>query len=300
MLKKNMSHILTFVASDLTRHPLNDDFFSFLKTHNIDPAAALWLCNHRALDIALDQPMKAAAILALRNKLASFEVDVFYTTAENRQKKLLLADMDSTIVVGETLDELAAFAGVKTQVEEITARAMNGELDFHAALTERVALLKNLPIGALEETLNAMQLMPGADILLKTMKQNGAKTVLVTGGFTCFAEDVQNMLDFDYIHGNHLEIKDDVLTGAILPPILDKHAKLSYLKQYAKDLGIELSDAMTIGDGANDVPMLEAAGLGIGYEPKPLLQETLINQIRFNTLEAALYAQGYSGFEEDI
>ena len=290
-----MTHYLTFVAADTSENPLTNDFLAFLQDGGFDTSDISWLCPQKALDLHIQDDLSKTEVKNLRNKLRSQRIDVFFTPAQNRKKKMLLADMDSTIVVGETLDELAAFAGVKTQVEEITTRAMNGELDFDSALRERVGLLKNLPVEALEETASAVQLMTGAKSLVGTMKQNGAKTILVTGGFMFFAEDVRINAGFDFVHGNILEIEANVLTGNVIPPILDKNAKLAYLKDYSRKLGIDAQDIMAIGDGANDLPMLEAAGLGIGYYPKALLEERLINVILHGDLTAALYAQGYEG-----
>lgn len=294
-----MTYYLTFVAADTSQNALDRDFVSFLKDEGYETDDISWLCPTKALDLPLEKSLTHNEVRSLRNRLRNKMVDVFLTPAESRKKKMLLADMDSTIVVGETLDELASFAGVKAQVEEITKNAMNGLLDFEQAIKERVGLLKNLPIEALEETARAVQLMPGAESLVRVMKKNGAKTILVTGGFMFFAEDVKANAGFDFVHGNRLEIEADVLTGNVIPPILDKSAKLAYLKDYAQKFQIDHDQIMAIGDGANDLPMLEAAGLGIGYHPKPLLEEKLMNIILHGNLTAALYAQGYQGtFEQ--
>ncbi len=290
-----MSYYLTFVAADTSQNPLTSSFIDFLADEGIDISRPKWLCPKKALDIPLDNALDKHDVKSLRNRLRLKNIDVFFTRAENRKKQLFLADMDSTIVVGETLDELASFAGVKDRVEDITTRAMNGELDFEEAVRERVELLKNLPVAALEETARAVQLMPGAKSLVTTMKQNGAKTILVTGGFMFFANDIRARAGFDHVHGNRFDIQADVLTGKVIPPILDKHAKLAYLKDYAQKFDIAADNILAMGDGANDLPMLEAAGLGIGYHPKALLEEKLMNVILHGDLTAALYAQGYVG-----
>lgn len=234
----------------------------------------------------------------MRDSLKDDEIDVFMTPIENRRKKLLLADMDSTIVTGETLDDLAEHAGIKDQVAEITRRAMNGKLDFQAAITERVGLLKGLETGALNDTLKKIQISPGAQTLISTMRENGTYCVLVSGGFTFFTAAVSMQLQFHSHQGNELEIEDGKLTGNVKMPILDKTAKVAFLKEYMNRSNLKAEECITIGDGANDIPMLKMAGLGIGYKPKPAVAEEIDNLIIHGDLTAALYAQGYR--EEDF
>ena len=282
-----MSHFfITFVA---TQTPLSEsmvhiagDFIDFQ-----------WLAKDRAAEIKVEKPLGKAALTYIRQQLAAQKIDVFQTPAAHRRKTLLLADMDSTIVTGETLDELAAYAGIKDQISAITARAMNGELDFHAALRERVGLLTSLPAEKLGETLEQTQLTTGAKIFVKTMKKHGAHCALVSGGFTFFTEAIAKQAGFDTHHGNQLEIAQDKLTGRVIDPILDKNSKLAFLKDYAQKLNLSLDQTLTIGDGANDLPMLQAAGLGLGFHAKPAVVEQLDNMIRFGDLTSALFAQGY-------
>ena len=277
---------LTLVANDtpLTEKTINivGDFIDFQ-----------WLKKDKAADIRLNQPLGRAAINYLRTQLENQKIDVFHTASDNRRKKLLLADMDSTIVTGETLDELAAYAGIKDKIAAITARAMNGELDFHAALRERVGLLTGLSDSKLQETLDETHLTSGAQTFVQTMKKHGAHCVLVSGGFTFFTQAIANQTGFDNHHGNTLDIQDGKLTGKVIDPILDKESKRAFLNEYVQQRGITLEDTLTIGDGANDLPMLQAAGLGIGFHAKPTVVEQLDNMIRFGDLTSALYAQGY-------
>lgn len=253
-----------------------------------------WLAPEKAADIHLLSPLGDAALTYIRTQLAPQQIDVFYTPAHNRKKRLLLADMDSTIVTEETLDELAAHAGLKDEIAAITARAMNAELDFHDALHARVSKLKNLPINTLDETLARTPLTPGARTFVHTMRSHGATCVLVSGGFTHFTKAIAQQVGFHHNHGNTLDTANGKLTGTVSPPILDKNAKLAFLKDYCAHLNLSPQDALTIGDGANDLPMLEAAGLGLGFHAKPAVTQHITNTIRFGDLTAALFAQGYS------
>ncbi len=251
-----------------------------------------WLAQHKAADIPVQNCVNMEQMKALRAVFAADRIDVLCVPREGRKKKLLLADMDSTIVTTETLDELAGKAGIKDKIAAITARAMNGELDFHAALRERVGLLKDLPVTALHETLDETELCEGADKLVHGMRENGATCVLVSGGFTFFTSAIAEQAGFHHHHGNELEHDGNVLVGTVSGVILDKDAKLAFLKKYAGELGIDLSETVAIGDGANDLPMLTAAGLGIGYRPKPVLEESLLNVLKYADLTGVLYVQG--------
>ncbi|MDE1907054.1 MAG: phosphoserine phosphatase SerB, partial [Rhodospirillales bacterium] len=198
-----------------------------------------------------------------------------------------------TIITAETLDELAAFAGVKEQVAALTTRAMNGELDFAAALHERVALLKGLKLSALEETWKEMRYMPGAKTLVATMNAFGATTALVSGGFSFFTARVAQELGFAAHRANILRDDGAALTGAVEEPILDKAAKLAALAEFAEARGVKLAATLAVGDGANDLPMLKAAGLGVAYRAKPIVAAELINRVEHTDLTSLLFAQGY-------
>ncbi len=291
-----MSFILTLVASG---KPLSAGHLALaadnLATLSIgtagDPA---WLDPHKAADIPLLQKPNHDQIHTLRILLEPDKIDVFVVPATNRRKKLLLADMDATIVVGETLDELAGQAGpeIQKRIAAITERAMRGELDFEAALRERVAMLTDLPVETLGKTRAGMAFSPGAKELVATMRKHGATCVLVSGGFDFFTGWIAEQAGFHHHHANRFDIENHKLTGKVIDPVLDKQAKLSFLRQYAQELKIDQKDTLAIGDGSNDLPMLQAAGLGIGYRPKPLLRDTLDNCILHGDLTAALYAQG--------
>lgn len=290
-----MNFILTLVAAD---HNLSAGHIAkiekFIEDHGIMlTGAPEWLHEHIAVDLPIAQSLTIEQMKALRAHLDKDKIDPFCTSSESRRKALLMADMDSTIVTTETLDELAAEAGIKDKIATITERAMRGELDFHDALRERVGLLKGLSTDALKTTLDQTEISKGAKTLVKTMRGHDAFCALVSGGFTYFTGDIAEKLGFHAHHGNVLNIKDDKLTGDVQEPILDKDSKLSFLKQYCEKQSITLKNTVAIGDGANDLPMLEAAGLGIGYRPKPLLEDTLLNCIRHTDLNAVLYVQGY-------
>ncbi len=293
-----MSDVLTLVASS-DGAALSEKHFkkiaAIIEHYNLHfSSKIIWLSKKIAAECSISGKAQSALVAHLREELAADKIDFFITPNENRQKKLLLADMDSTIVTTETLDELAAHAGIKDKVSEITARAMNGELDFHQALRARIALLKDLPSKAVMQTLEQTQLSLGADILVKTMRKSGATCVLVSGGFTLFTEEIAVRCGFNFHHGNALEIKDEKLTGNVVEPILDKHAKVNFLSNYTQDLNLTMQDCLAIGDGANDLPMLKEAGLGIGYRPKDAVKSEMHNCILYGDLTAALYAQGYS------
>ena len=287
-----MSYILTLVATQ------NSAPHTIIAPHLQSAPSWTWLAKDKAIESPLKFLPKPENLQAIRKICDDHKTDLFITAAKDRRKTLLLADMDSTIVIGETLDDLAAHAGIKDKIAAITARAMNGELDFHDAIRSRVALLKDLPANTLDTALQETHLNKGAKALVQTMKAGGATCVLISGGFTAFTKSIAAQVGFHHHHGNTLGIENNRLTGQVIAPILDKTAKLTALNDYAKTHAIDLSSAMTIGDGANDLPMLLGAhnngGLGIGYYAKPSVASQLTNIIRHGDLSAALYAQGYT------
>ncbi len=225
-------------------------------------------------------------------------IDMVVQPTEGRRKKMLLADMDSTMIQQECIDELAAEAGVGARVAEITAKAMNGELDFEGAIDERVGLLKDLPEEIIDQVLNTrIDYMPGGKALVQTMKANGGYAALVSGGFTAFTAKVAGELGFDENRANTLEIADGKLTGRVVRPILGREAKLDALEEITKTLGIEHADVLAVGDGMNDLLMLANAGTGVALHGKPALQAECDVRINHGDLTALLYIQGYAKSE---
>lgn len=222
-------------------------------------------------------------------------VDLVIQPSAGRRKKMLLADMDSTMIQQECIDELAELAGVGAQVKEITSRAMNGELDFEGALIERVGLLGGLPETVINDVLaTRITLMPGGAALLATMKANGAYAALVSGGFTSFTTHVAARLGFDENRANTLLIDAGTLTGAVAHPILGRDAKVAALEEITRKLGISEDDVLAVGDGANDLGMLQRAGAGVALHAKPSVQAQAKLRINHGDLTALLFLQGYS------
>ncbi len=267
-----------------------------------DVCSPRWLTDADAAGAAVDLPFAgldpdqadAAARAALAPIYPQGGIDVIAQKSSGRKKTILIADMDSTIVTSETLDELAAHVGLKDHIAAITARAMNGEIDFRAALRERVGLLAGLSAAALDETLAAVRFTPGGRETVMTMRANGATTVLISGGFLPFARPVAATCGFDRVFANDLVIADGKLTGAVADPILDRNAKLSTLLATAAELGVGADAALAVGDGANDLPMIQAAGLGIAFHGKPSVVAGARAALNFADLTGLLYAQGYA------
>jgi phosphoserine phosphatase len=222
-------------------------------------------------------------------------VDVIVQRASGRRRKLLVADMDSTMITIECIDELADYAGIKAQVAEVTERAMRGELDFEGALDARVTLLKDLDAAMIDRCrAERVKIMPGATALVRTMRANGADCYLVSGGFTVFADAVAADIGFTRALSNTLDIKDGRLLGTVSRPIIGAQAKKDTLLAEAAAHGLDADDCLAVGDGANDIPMIEAAGLGVAYHAKPKTAAAAGARIDHNDLTALLYAQGYA------
>ncbi len=258
-----------------------------------DAGAPDWLAPGTACDLPFGNLAVEQAEAAIRHALTGLPLDVFAQPCATRRKRLLVADMESTIIEQEMLDELGDYVGLKEHIAAITARAMNGEIDFKAAVRERVALLKGLREEVIDEVWQRATLMPGAAPLVATMRANGAVCVLVSGGFRCFTSRVRAWIGFDDDRGNALQVVDGVMTGLVEEPILDKDSKLEALLAYAGEHRVPMAETMAVGDGANDLPMLLAAGLGIAYHAKPAVAAEARARVDHGDLTALLYAQGY-------
>jgi phosphoserine phosphatase len=256
-----------------------------------------WLSPGRALDIPFDHD-PVQVLERARHHFRDQPVDVNVVPAADRRKKLLIADMDSTIIGCECLDELADMAGLKTKVSAITEKAMRGELDFAAALRERVAMLKGLPLTALERVYaERIRLNSGARTLVATMKKHGAHTLLVSGGFTFFTSRVAKDAGFEADQANILLDDGSALTGEVREPILGREAKLAALEKAARLLNLKAAETLAVGDGANDLGMIERAGLGVAYRAKPIVAQAAGARVTHGDLSALLYLQGYSDDE---
>lgn len=252
------------------------------------------LLGPNAADLPVDSPFQALIRERAEAALAGRRVDVCVQPAVGRRKRLLIADMDSTIINVECLDELADFAGVKDAVSAITERAMAGELAFEGALRERVAMLKGLGLDALRRCYDErVRLNPGAETLVRTMAAHGARCVLVSGGFTFFTDRVAAAAGFHANRANTLIEDAGALAGLVGEPILGREAKLAALREESAALGATPADALAIGDGANDLAMIEAAGLGVAYRAKPIVAAQADARVDHADLTALLYFQGY-------
>jgi phosphoserine phosphatase len=257
------------------------------------PADGLEVLGEGAADLFVEGAELAALRASADRALAMLPIDYCVQPADGRRKRLLIADMDSTIIGCECLDELADFAGCKAQVAEVTAKAMAGEIPFESALAERVALLAGLDLAVLQRAFDErVRLNPGAARLVRTMTAHGARCVLVSGGFDFFTGRVARAAGFVAHHANRLIDDGARLTGAVAQPILGREAKLAALRDEAAALGLQPADVVAIGDGANDLAMIEAAGLGIAYRAKPLVAARADARIDNGDLTAALYFQG--------
>ena len=256
------------------------------------PGSTLWLAPGTAVDIAFTGALNGVDA-ALRAAFAGRPIDIAVQPAENRRKRLLVADMESTIVTRELLDELAGFAGIKVQISTITARTMEGELDFAQSLRERVALLAGLPELVTEQVKALIELTPGARTLVRTMRAHGAYTALVSGGFDCFTAIAAAACGFGEHHGNRLLIENGRLTGRVAEPVFGPPAKLAALVELTAARGLTPADAAAVGDGANDIPMLRAAGLGVAYRGKPAVSAAARFRLDYADLTGLLFLQGY-------
>jgi len=256
-----------------------------------------WLNRDIACEIT--EPKSIDAVAAARAEIGDKPIDVALVASDHRRKQLLIADMDSTMIEQECIDELADALGIKAEIAAITARAMNGELDFAAALDTRVGLLKGLARKTVEEVRRErITLAPGGRALVQTMKTHGAYTALISGGFTLFADYFAKRIGFDEATANVLDFDGDVLAGTVSRPIVDRNTKLERLRAIAAERDIPMAATLAVGDGANDLDMIRAAGMGVALHAKPVVAAEAPVRIDHGDLTALLYLQGYS--DEDF
>ena len=260
-----------------------------------DAGPARWLFNEVAVDIPFASSDEIGAIAGrLREARGDLPIDIVVQPDVGRRKKLFLADMDSTMIGQECIDELADFAGLKAHVAAITERAMRGEIEFESALRERVALLKDMPASVVDEVLaKRITPTPGGRELVSTMRASGAWTCLISGGFTLFTNAVAEMIGFQENRANELVVRDGKFSGEVKEPILGRAAKLQTLIDLTESFDLDDIDTLVTGDGANDLGMIEAAGLGVAYHAKPAVAAAAAARIDYGDLTALLYAQGY-------
>jgi len=288
----SLPSVLTLIA-DRKAGPLKPEAIDVARSL-VKGKAPIVLSEGEAVDIPCPTPGPGAASAAtIRATLAPYQVDTLLLKTRGRRKAVLVADMDSTIVTGETLDEMAAALGVGEQVAAITRASMNGEIDFETSIEQRVALLAGKSASVLEDVWKSVTLTDGAKELVQTMRKHNARTALVSGGFTWFTQRVAELCGFDENHGNILEIVDGKMTGKLGGPVLGPDAKLTHLEALTTERGVQLRAALTTGDGANDIPMLASAGLGLAFHAKPNVKKVIGTQINFSGLRAHLFAQGY-------
>jgi phosphoserine phosphatase len=259
------------------------------------PGTPQWLFNEVAVDIPFIGSEDISAITArLREARGDLPIDIVVQPQIDRRKRLFLADMDSTMIGQECVDELADFAGLKAHVAAITERAMRGEIAFEPALRERVALLKGLPVGVIDEVLKTrITPTPGGRELVMTMRAHGAYTCLISGGFTLFTNAIAARIGFQENRANELKVEDGKLSGEVTEPILGRATKLATLIELREAFDLDNLDTLVVGDGANDLGMIEAAGLGVAYHAKPAVAAAAHVRVDYGDLTALLYMQGY-------
>lgn len=272
-----------------------------LRALGAEAGEADWLAPDQACDLFFEGPAPDGVAAAVRRSVAErlphARLDFFVQRAEGRRKRLIVADLESTLIQNEMLDELAELIGVKAKVAEITRRAMNGEIDFAEALKSRLALFAGLPEAELARAAAKIRLTPGARTLVATARAHGAAVALVTGGFAYFVRHVQAMLTLDAVIANDLVIEAGKLTGEVREPIVTKEGKETALRRLAAERDLPLSLTLAVGDGANDVPMLKTAGLGVAFHAKPAVVQEVDNRIDFGDLTGLLFAQGFRAEE---
>ncbi|MGA8172216.1 MAG: phosphoserine phosphatase SerB [Methylocystis sp.] len=295
MSKSTIPSVATFVAPPGEKFTL-DIAGRALAAAGVTSFRSQWLDEGAALDMLFESTEKPSRTLGPRIEAAlhSYPIDVIVQPLAFRRKALLVADMDSTMIAQECVDELAETIGQREKVAKLTAAAMRGEVDFHAALTARVALFEGVPVGAVQNIVDRITPNPGARALVATMRARGAHAVLVSGGFTLFADLVGARLGFNEVFANRLEIAQGRLTGRIVPPIQGADAKGEILTKLCHTRGVSPESTLAVGDGANDLVMLSLAGLGVAYRAKPHVAASAACRIESADLTALLFAQGFT------
>jgi phosphoserine phosphatase len=289
-----MSHVATLI-SDPARPAVSDTAVKAARAALPDAGAPTVLARSVAVDIPFGGGSNPRALAErIRKELGAAAIDVVIQPVADRRKRLFVTDMDSTMIEQECIDELADHVGMKPRVAEITERAMRGEIEFEPALRERVQLLRGLSASVIGEVIEKrITLTPGGRTLVATMRANGAHTCLVSGGFTLFTEKIAAMLGFDEQRSNQLLIENGKLSGRVEEPILGREAKLATLKRLMERLKLRREQTLVAGDGANDLPMIEAAGIGVAFRAKPVVAAAAHARIDHGDLTALLFLQGY-------
>ena len=291
-MSKLIAYVATLIAAPkaaLTQKSLD----GAIEAMGLREVHVSWLAVNGAVDLTFMTQDPETALKRLSLFLKDTQIDYFFQQKKDRRKKLLIADMDSTMIVEECLDELARFKGLQQEISHITARAMSGELDFEAALKERVALLAGVTRAEITQLIERLTLMPGARALVTTMRFHGAYTALVSGGFEPFTESIATRLGFDETRANTLLMKDHCIMGQLAYPVLGRHEKRRALEEIRQAHLIPQQLTLAVGDGANDLDMLQGAGLGVAYHAKPIVAQAARARIDHADLTALLYAQGY-------
>ncbi|MBO6543529.1 MAG: phosphoserine phosphatase SerB [Alphaproteobacteria bacterium] len=287
-----MSYVLTLIGNQNT--DLTEDVVTSVASALKLETQPIWLKTDHACDLLVADGERNQILNIARQALDATSIDMVFQPIAGRRKKLLIADMDSTIIEQECIDELAESLGLRSAISEITERAMRGELEFEAALRERVSLLKGLSEEELQKVYdNQITETPGGRALCATMRKHGATCALVSGGFTFFTSRVAAAVGFQSNQANTLLIENGSLTGKVSDPILGREAKRQALHAFARDLGLAPIDTMAVGDGANDLAMIGDAGLGVAFHAKPVVAEAAAAQVNHGDLSALLYIQGY-------
>jgi phosphoserine phosphatase len=288
------SHVLTLIGK-MASAPLEPVHVERVCRRLETAGEADWLAEREACDLFIESPLAAADIAArARDALAGTAIDAVCASIEGRRKKLLISDMDSTVIDQECIDELGEAIGVGSRIREITAAGINGDISFSDALRRRMALMKGMERSLLESVYqDRITLKPGARTLVQTMRRHGAFCILVSGGFSFFTRRIAERIGFNDHRGNQLAFEDGKLTGQVLEPILGRSAKLNTLTELCDERGLELSEVLAVGDGANDIKMIEAAGLGVAFHGSDSLKRHASACIDHGDLTALLYIQGF-------